>query len=175
MPTMAIAMNALLYQAGWFACVLGAARGAPWLGVAAAVPIVGWHLWRAPHRRAEAHLLLVAALAGATFETSLMLLDWVRYPSAAWPEGMAPAWMVALWVMFGTTLNVSLRFLRGRPAAAVLLGALGAPAAYYAGARMGALELAAGGAALAAIAAAWALCTPLLSRLGGRLDGYAHR
>ena len=169
---MSIALNVVLYQAGWFACVLGAAHGAPWLGIAAAVPIVAWHLLRAERPAPEARLVLCAALTGALFETSLLLLDWVRYPDGAWPEGMAPGWMVALWAMFGTTLNVSLRFLRERPALAVLLGAVGAPAAYYAGARMGALELAAGGAALAAIAAWWALCTPLLSRLGRRLDGY---
>ena len=173
MPPVSIALNVVLYQAGWLACVLGAAHGAPWLGVAAAVPVVAWHLLRAERAEPEARLVLFAALTGAAFETSLLLLDWVRYPAGAWPEGFAPGWMVALWAMFATTLNVSLRFLRGRPAAAVLLGALGAPAAYYAGARIGALELAAGGAALGAIGAWWALCTPLLSRLGGRLDGYA--
>jgi hypothetical protein len=170
---MSIALNVVLYQAGWLACLLGAAGGMPWLGPLAAIPIVGWHLLRARQPGPEAHLLLITALAGAAFETSLVQLDWVRFPADAWPQGVAPAWMVALWAMFATTLNVSLRFLRDRPWLALLLGAIGAPAAYSAGARMGALELAAPGAALAAIAACWALCMPGLLRLGRRLDGYA--
>jgi hypothetical protein len=173
MNAMPIALNVVLYQAGWLACVLGAARGAPWLGPAVAVPIVAWHLVRAQQPEPEARLLLTAASMGAGFETILLLLDCVRYPADAWPHGMAPAWMVALWAMFGTTLNVSLRFLRDRPAMAILLGGVGAPAAYYAGARIGALELAAGSVALAAIAAGWAICTPVLSRIGRQLDGYA--
>ncbi|MEO7742946.1 MAG: DUF2878 domain-containing protein [Usitatibacter sp.] len=170
---MSIALNVVLYQAGWLACVLGAARGAPWLGLAAAVPIVAWHLLRAKRPAPEALLLLAAAIFGAVFETQLVQLDWVRYPLDSWPAGLAPAWMVALWTLFGTTLNVSMRFLRERPWLAVLLGGIAAPAAYYAGARAGALELAVPAAALAAIAAGWALCTPLLLQLGKRLDGYA--
>ena len=170
---MTIALNVVLYQAGWLACLLGAARGASWLGPLVAIPIVAWHLFRADSAGPEARLLLIAALFGATFETSLVLLDWVRYPVDTWPQGMAPAWMVSLWAMFGTTLNVSLRFLRERPWIALLAGAVGAPAAYYAGARMGALELAAPIPALFAIALAWAVCTPALLRIGRRLDGYA--
>ena len=92
---------------------------------------------------------------------------------AALVEGAAPYWMVALWALFATTLNVSLRWLRARPWLGALLGALGGPAAYYAGARLGALELATAGAGLGAIAIGWAVLTPLLLGTARRLDGYA--
>ena len=45
--------------------------------------------------------------------------------------------MVALWAAFATTLNVSLRALRQRYLLSAVLAAVGAPLAYYAGARAG--------------------------------------
>jgi hypothetical protein len=169
----AIALNFLLFQLGWFACVLGAARGLPWAGVIAATVIVAWHLLRAAQPRHELALVAVAALLGALFETLLAQSGWVRFGTGVLVAGTAPYWMVALWALFATTLNVSLRWLRPHRWLAALLGALGGPAAYYAGARLGALELPAAGAALGAIAAGWALLTPLLLRAARRLDGYA--
>ena len=88
-------------------------------------------------------------------------------------QGLAPYWMVALWAIFATTLNVSLRWLRGRAVLAAALAAVGGPAAYYAGAQLGALKLVAPGAALAAIGAGWAVIAPALLAAARRVDGYA--
>ena len=83
--------------------------------------------------------------------------------------------MIALWPAFATTLNVSLRLLHRRIAMAGLLGAIAAPIAYYAGARLGAVEFVDPSAALLAIGAGWLVITPLLVWLAARLDGYAPR
>jgi hypothetical protein len=114
-----------------------------------------------------------AALLGALFETLLVQSGWVRFDTGVLVEGTAPYWMVALWAIFATTLNVSARSLRPYPALAALLGAIGGPVAYYAGAQLGALEFAAAGAALAAIAIGWAILTPALFSAARELDGYA--
>ncbi len=170
---MSLAVNVSLFQVGWFACVLGAAQGLPWIGVLVAALVVGWHLARATQPRRELVLLAVAAAVGAVFETLLVQAGWVRFESGVLVEGMAPYWMVALWVVFATTLNVSLRSLRPHLLIAALLGAIGGPAAYYAGARLGALEFGATGAALVALAIGWAILTPALLSAARRLDGYA--
>jgi len=167
-----IAANIVLYQLGWLACVLGAARGLPWVGVTAAAAIVAWHLARAARPGRELALVALAALLGLAFETVLVRGGWVSYPHGALLDGAAPLWMAALWALFATTLNVSLRPLRARPWFGAVLGAAGAPLAYYAGARLGALHLAAAGSALAVIGAGWALCTPALFAAARRLDGY---
>lgn len=170
-----VVVNALLFQAGWFATVLGAARGLPWLGVIAATAIVAWHLARAPRPRAELALLALAIAAGAAFETLLVQSGWLRFEAGIVVAGTAPVWMVALWANFATTLNVSLRLLRARLPLAALAGAIGAPVAYFSGARLGAIEIVATGPALAAIAAGWTVLTPLLFAAARRLDGYAPR
>jgi hypothetical protein len=165
--------NAVLYQAGWFACVLGAAHGRPWIGAVAALAIVAWHLARASDPRRELALVAASAIVGLAFETALVQSGWVRFPNGVLLEGTAAYWMVALWALFATTLNVSLRSFRARPGLGAALGALGAPAAYYAGARLGALEMTSLGAALAAVAVGWALIAPALLAAARRLDGYA--
>ena len=138
---MNVFLNAALYQAGWLACTLGAAHGMPWAGPAAAAAIIWWHLARAPRASDELRLLGVAAATGLLFETALLHSGWISYPGTSGPGSLAPLWMVTLWALFATTFNVSLRRLRDYPVMASMLGAVGAPVAYYAGAGMGALTL----------------------------------
>ncbi len=165
--------NFALFQAGWLACVLGAAHRVPWVGALAAVLVAAWHVLRAAQPARELALVAIAAVLGALFESALLHSGLVHYTSAGPIESIAPYWMVALWAIFATTLNLSLRWLHGHPALAALLGGVAAPLAYYSGARLGALEFPAPGAALAAIAAGWAVLTPALLAAARRLDGYA--
>ena len=168
---MFLVLNAALYQAGWLACTLGAANGLPWAGPLVAAAVIAWHLARARRPRGELLLVGAAAASGLVFETALLQSGWIAYPGGS--GDLAPLWMVALWGLFATTFNVSLRALRDRPVIAALVGAAGAPLAYYAGARLGALTLVSPGPALAAIAIGWAIATPALLRAARRLDGYA--
>jgi hypothetical protein len=173
MPLPVIVANVLLYQIGWFAAVLGAARGWPWLGVAVLAAVVAVHLVRARAPARELALLTLAFAIGAVFETLMVQAGLMRFDGGALLAGTAPVWMVALWASFATTLNVSLRALHGRLIAASLLGAVGAPLAYYSGQKLGAVQMVNAGAALAVVAAGWAVLTPLLFLAARRLDGYA--
>lgn len=173
MPLPVLVMNALLFQVAWFGAVLGAARGLPWLGVVAVAGVVSWHLARARQPAREIGLVALALATGAVFETLLVQAGLLRFDGGALLAGTAPVWMVALWANFATTLNVSLRALRPRLLAAALLGAIGAPLAYFAGQKLGAVQFLQPGSALAAIAAGWAVLTPALFRAARRFDGFA--
>lgn len=166
----AVAVNVLLFQAGWFACVLGASRGLSWQGALAALTIAAFIALRSRHPRGELALAGAAALSGFGFDSALTMAGWVEFKGAAPAPLLSPVWMVALWALFATTLNVSLRWLRERPALGMLFGAVGGPAAYYAGERLGALRFAEPLAGLAAVAAGWALATPLLVALARRME-----
>jgi hypothetical protein len=154
--------NFILFQAGWFACVYGAATGHAAEGAVVGLVIVAWHVLEAPHPGREAMLAAIAAGAGALFENLLVALGWVRVQDGVY-------WLVVLWALFATTLNGSLRLLQGRPWIAGALGALGGPLAYYAGARIGALQFVEPLAVMAALAVAWAAAMPLLLSLARRL------
>ena len=162
--------NVLMFQIGWFACVAGAAESRPWLGVGIAALVVGWHLSRSPRPRPEIALIGIAVLTGMVFDSVLVVNGWLEFAAPVpWPT-LAPVWIVAMWACFATTFNVSLRWLRGRPMAAVMLGACGGPLAYLAGEALGGVLLSSS--ALVALAVGWGVLMPLLVRLAARLDGW---
>lgn len=168
-----LALNLLAYQCTWFASVLGAATGHPATGLAFAGAAVLWHLYSAPAPVRELKLVGAATLTGAVFESLLQSTGWIGLTPEALAYGSVPLWMIALWSAFATTLNVSLRALRDRTLLCVLVGGLGAPLAYAAGARLGALQLTDGLRGMLLVGAGWALLMPLLMRVAKRLDGFA--
>ncbi len=172
--------NALLFQLGWFACVLGAAEGRPLTGVLLVGGIALLTLRGSADPRRHALLLIAAAAAGLMCDSLLAHFGWLSFgalsSASAGSTGeaagaaLSPAWMVALWVNLACTLHASLRWLLGRPLLAALFGALGGPLSYAAGARLGALSL--GGdttVSLGAVAVEWAVAMPLLTLLAARV------
>jgi hypothetical protein len=173
MKPLRIAVNVVAYQCAWFACVLGAATQRPLLGMAVAAAAVLWHLRSAARPQRELRLIAIAALCGAAFETLLVASGWVRMSPVLLSGSLTPLWMVALWAAFATTLNVSLRALRPHYLLSALLAAVGAPLAYWAGARMGAMQWVHEAPALILIALGWAALTPLLMKSAQHFDGFA--
>jgi len=163
-------INVALFYTTWFACILGAARGYPWLGVCVTATTVIIHLRFIQPGRKEAAVLLLAGLLGLLFDTVVLQLGRVRFPGAANDAMLAPAWMAALWVAFATLLSVSLAWLRGRYMLAQLFGALGGPLSYYGGAKLGAIQLAEPlRTSLMVIALEWWLAMPVLLKISETL------
>lgn len=163
-----ILLNLVAFQAGWLAAVLGGAAGFAWPGVWAVVAVLTLHLSLTPAPLTEARLLLAATLIGTAFDNALLTAGLVSYPSGA---VFAPAWMLALWPLFASAINLSLHWLKGRLLLAAAVGAIGGPLAYLAGQALGAIRLAPE--ALLVLALGWALLLPVLLALGRRWDGYA--
>ena len=171
--TPTLVSNFLLFQIGWLACVGSAASDQPWIGLLVTMGVVVVHVFRAPIPQMELKLVALALATGLVFDSILVWQGWLQYSSGTMLPNMAPYWIVALWGLFATLLNVSLRWMRGRWFTAVLFGAAGGPAAYYGGLRLGALEFGNMRAGLVALAIGWAVLTPLLLALSARFDGYA--
>lgn len=167
-----LAPNLLLFQAGWFAAVLGAANGMPWLGHFAITAILAFHLYRAANPAREAGLILGVLAVGLVFESILAASGWVAYADHA--AATPPLWMIALWANFAATLNVALRSLRHRGWQLALLGLAGGPLAYWGGASLGVMTWLDVWPVLAYLALGWAVLTPLLGRLALHFDGYRH-
>lgn len=165
--------NVALFQAAWFAIVLSAASGMTWIAPIVTIALLAWHLQHAQQPRRESSLIAIAVAFGAAFETAIAALEVVAPASGTPGTGLAAYWLVCLWAIFATTLNVSLRWLRPRPVLAAALGAIGGPLAYAGGAELGALHLEASYFSLGALAFGWALATPLLLIAAKRFDGYA--
>jgi hypothetical protein len=155
-------INVALFQAAWFAAVLGAAGGHEFYGPMAVGLVLPLHFTLIDDLRGEFKLLLVAAILGFFFDTALMTAGVFTPRSHLLPQPFSPPWMVSLWVNFAATLNVSLAWLRGRYYLAALFGAIGGPAAYYSGAKLGATLALPGTGGVIILAAGWGVMTPLL-------------
>jgi hypothetical protein len=162
--------NFVLFQAGWFACVVAAANDLAWLGVLAVLAAAAIHVATAPRAAPALQLLVVVTLIGAVWDSVVQAIGWQQYHSGWLVPWLAPVWIIAMWTLFATTLNVTLRWLRGRTLIAVLFGLIGGPLAYYGGVRLGALTLAAPLPALLLQGIGWAILTPLLVRLAEKFD-----
>ncbi|MFM9938293.1 MAG: DUF2878 domain-containing protein [Hyphomicrobiaceae bacterium] len=157
------------FQVVWIACALGAAAGSNAIGVAAAGALIGVHLcarYQVSPAAAKGVALTVLAcgIIGLAAESLLAAAGLVRY-AAPWPSPhVAPPWVVALWLAFGTTLAATASLLGGRLAiAAVVLGAVFGPLSYLAGAKLGAVTIVAPQwQGYGAIAIIWAVAYPLL-------------
>ena len=168
-------LNLTLMQTAWFACVLGASRGNYLAGPVAVVVITALHLRiLSKDPRREVLVIAAAALFGFLVETSLTAAGGYIPNRGYLPSPLGPLWMTALWANFATLLDHSLRWLRGRPALAAFAGALGGPAAFLGGERLGAVAIE-GTYGILLLAVAWAVAMPLLAELSGRYLARAGR
>ena len=168
---MSILVNFIAFQAAWFACVMGGANHWPWLGVIVTVVVVALHLYQAARPKTEAILLILSGLLGLCADSLLTGLGFLQFPSGQFHSSLAPYWMVAMWIAFATTCNVSLRWLKPRLILAALLGAIAGPLAYYGGSQLGGVSLTELVTSLLAVGGLWAAAMPLLLIIANRYDG----
>lgn len=157
-------------QISWFACVLGAARGYPWLGPVVVLVALSLHVGKQPARARELFILGITAVVGFLVDTAFLRFGVIRIPGSM----LSPPWLIALWPNFISTTAEDglLRSLPRRPLLAGLLGVVGGPLAYDSGARLGALKLDSRRvAALAIVGIVWAVVVPALVILRARVNG----
>ncbi len=154
--------NLGLFKLGWLACVMSAAAGQPGFGAIAVAAVVAIHLAGTAVPVKEALLLLAAALIGIAWESVLVAAGLVSYPATGSAGWLAPYWIVAMWVLFATTVNHGLAWVKRNWMVAAIAGLLGGPAAFFGGARLGAVEFSEPVLALAVIGAGWAILLPVL-------------
>ena len=168
---MPMLINFAAFQVGWFSSVIGAAKQMPWLGPLAFIVVLAIHLRQARRPHAELALIIACGAIGVFFDSLLVVFGWVSYPSGQFSEFLAPYWIVTMWMLFGTTLNLSMRWLKGRPFLAAAFGAVGGPASYIAGQKLGGIVFVDYASAIIALAIGWAIFMPLLLAMARRFDG----
>jgi hypothetical protein len=168
---MLVLTNFAIFQVAWLSSVIGGAQEMPWLGPLAVMIALGVHLRHARKPFEEIVLVLSCAMIGAGFDSMLVTSGWVSYKSGQFSAYIAPYWIVTMWMLFATTLNVSMRWMRGKPLLAAVFGLFGGPAAYLAGQKLGGIILADQTMALIALGIGWAVIMPVLMRLSETFDG----
>ena len=59
-------------------------------------------------------MILMTGAVGLSWDSAMVTAGWLAYPSGTFVAGLAPYWILAMWMLFATTLNVSFRWLQSR-------------------------------------------------------------
>jgi hypothetical protein len=168
----AVPINFIIFQACWFACVMGAAKNLAWLGpllVIITLPLQIHHLTE--NHRAEILFAIICGISGSLLETLMIVASVYAPVDQRWGQ-ISPPWMAALWFNFAMLVSISLTWLKGKYVTAALLGGLAGPVAYWGGEKLGALRVAeAFSTGYVILAVMWGLALPLLVYLHERLTG----
>lgn len=156
-----VLLNLALYQAGWFACVLGAAHGFAWLGAGIGIALLIVHLGLCREPVKETATVLLIALAGSVLDSVQAFMGVFVFLSGYWNQWMAPFWITVMWLQFATLFHFALFWLSGRYLLSAFLGAVGGPMAFLAGERLGAAIFPCSYRfSLSVLAVVWALVLP---------------
>ena len=149
-------INYLIFQIGWFVCVLGGNQPALIFTIAA----LGVHLIWIGSWQKEKQLLVICLLLGSAIDSFLGNLQILQFSGES---RLLPGWLACLWVLFGTTLRHSLDWSRTHKRLGALLGLFGGPASYYAGSKLTDITLAEPiWQTLLVLAIIWTIVLPLL-------------
>jgi hypothetical protein len=155
--------NAVLFQCGWFACVLGG--DSEWLLVVGAVLAIHL-LWISSWSR-EGQVILAVTLFGTVVDTALRTFGVFHF---SFPGPLIPFWLVLLWTLLATTLRHCLAWSAQPWWRAGVLGAVGGPLSYYAGSQLAGVSFGYGTApTLIGLALLWALVFPVLHWIARQL------
>ena len=132
-----------------------------WQGPLVMGGFVGIHLACLPaERRNDGLMLLASAAVGLTLDHLLAVGGWVTYVGRV-RVGLIPLWLVMIWAGFGVTLRHSQSIFIRSKRAALSLGAVCGPAAYWGGVKLERMTVH-GETAWLAIGALWMLALVLL-------------
>lgn len=148
----------------WVITVAGAGRGWWWAGPLALLVFAGIAFRLTPWPRTDLALVCVACLAGLIIDSAYVQAGLMRFAEPVPFMGLAPIWILGMWISFALTLNHSLGFFKRHLWLAVVFGAVGGPMAYWVAAhKFAAVDLCGTPAAVyLTLAVVWGVMTPLL-------------
>ncbi len=158
--------NLLMFQLGWFVCVL---FGNPWALLYTLFAVLV-HLSLSPRRAEDVIAICLCLAIGLMHDVFLMAAGLIAFTETAfWP----PLWLTCLWVLLGITLNHSLRWIYQRPLWSGLLGAVSGPLSYLAGVKLSSAEWSSSLTEVIPIMAVlWLIVLPLHRLLSLRIKPY---
>lgn len=154
--------NFILFQIGWFSVVLSAASGQAYIGSLIIAAIIVFHLFTTKHRSNEIILIVLTLIVGLIWDSLMSMSGLFIYESGILLAQIAPYWILAMWALFATTINYSMSWIKGRIRIAMIAGAVFGPLSYYAGYKLGAVDIPDLTRAMFAQSLGWAVILPVL-------------
>ncbi|MBK1851975.1 DUF2878 domain-containing protein [Marinobacter sp. 1-4A] len=150
-------LNFILFQIGWFACVVYPDVIGP---IVALLLLVIHFVLVSQNRLTELQFIGLGTVVGS-------LLDGLWLNTGVLDNGsdalvITPLWLVAIWATFMSTLSHSLNWISRKVWLAFLFAPIAGPFAYWSASKLGAVTLPDLALSIAALALGWLLVFPLL-------------
>jgi len=150
-------LNFIIFQIGWFACVVYPDVIGP---VVALLLLVIHFVLVSQNRLTELQFIGLGTVVGS-------LLDGLWLNTGVLDNGsdalvITPLWLVAIWATFMSTLSHSLNWISRKVWLAFLFAPIAGPFAYWSASKLGAVTLPDLALSIAALALGWLLVFPLL-------------
>lgn len=155
LPFLKTLINALIFQLGWFVCILFG----DYYALAYVVVAMCLHAKFYIKNMRERGLIFVFVLCGWSLDAGFIMVG-LLLPGVVLSAALLPLWLMCLWVLVALTLCHSLRFLHARPTLAALTGVVAAPWSYWAGSKLSHNEFEHLSNSLLGIGLAWGLLLP---------------
>lgn len=137
-----IVTASVLFQVFWYLLVRSAGETMSlWVAVAAAAAVFGLVFVFTETPLKGVAFVLAALGLGCLMDTLLTIVGCIDPARHFVAHPFPPVWLIGLWVAFAGFVRISLRYLCGRPLVQCAAGVFGGPAAYFAGAKMGAVSV----------------------------------
>lgn len=155
--TMRNIINFVLFQAGWFACIVYPGLAA----VGFVVLLLAFHIaFISRHRFTELQFIGAGTVIGG-------VLDGVWFQTGILDDGsgsiqLTPIWLVAVWAIFMTTLSHSLSWISSRAWLPFVCAPVAGPFAYWSASKLGVVEFPDLTVSLIALAIGWLVVFPAL-------------
>ena len=91
-------LNFILFQLGWFVCILGAAYNYVYEAIFMSLVIIFLHLKVTKNNTNDLKLFIFALTIGFFFDGFLQLQQLIVYFNPGWPYPLPPLWILVLWV-----------------------------------------------------------------------------
>ena len=133
LPLSKVINNFVAFQLGW----LLSAYWHDGRSLLVNLALLFWLYHVEPWSKLRIKFTLMAALLGIFLDSLLVLVGILQFGE----QLILPLWFASLWLLFATTLSVSLSWLMQKPLLSVVFGALFGPMAYWAGSQFNALAV----------------------------------
>ena len=155
-------INAIGFQAAWWACVAGVAHGFEIPALIFGACLAFAHLAYTEHKLKDLRLAAVSLVMGIVLDSLLQYFSVMQFHGLS-ILGLSPFWLWMLWGLFALTINTSLAFLKTKPLVlSALAGFVLGPLTYYAGAALAAASWEGASFPFLTLALAWMVALPSL-------------
>jgi hypothetical protein len=172
----AILANVVFFKAVWALSLYGVIIDIAWLGCAALLIFMAWHVVTMDSLGADFAAGIVAVIVGMTLDTLYLRAGLIEYGGQFPWTNFAPLWIAALWFNVALTLNHCMKWMQSRLKLAAFFGLICGPGSYAGAIALGAAEVTGNPLVLySSIGIAWSLTVPFLLLLTRRFHEFAER